>query len=133
MLELALSLPLLLLFFFGVADLGRLFYTSITLVGAATAGAQYGVASTANNNDYAGMQQAALNDAVNLTGVTATAVQFCECLDGTSVSCSSGTCSSSSPPKYVKVTTQATFRTWFSYPAIPSSVPLSGVSVERAQ
>ena len=134
MLELALTMPLLLLVLFGTMDLGRMFYTAITLSGAAVAGTQYGVASAANNADFTGMQQAALNDAGNISGVTATATTYCECLDGTAVSCSTGSCNGTTkPPAYVKVSTIATFATLFSYPYVPSSVALTGVSVQRIQ
>ena len=134
MMELALTLPLLLLILFGTMDLGRMFYTSITLSGAALAGTQYGVATAANNIDYTGMQTAALNDAANVSGVVATATSYCECLDGTSVSCSTGSCTTTStPPSYLKVATSVTFSTLFSYPFVPSSVPLSAVSVQRVR
>lgn len=89
MMELAFTLPLSLLILFGTMDLGRMFYTSSTLSGVALAGTQYGAATAANNTDYTGMQTAALNDAANVSGAVATATNYCECLDGTSVSCSS--------------------------------------------
>lgn len=134
MLELALVMPLLLLILFGTSDLGRMFYTAITLSGAAVAGTQYGVASALNATDFTGMQTAALNDASNVSGVSATATSYCECLDGTAVSCSATSCTGTTkPPNYVKVTTTATFVTTFSYPFVPSSVALTGVSVQRAQ
>jgi Flp pilus assembly protein TadG len=133
MLELALCIPLLLLILFGTMDLGRMFYTGITLSGAALAGTQYGVFSVAHNTDFTGMQQAALNDSANISGVTATATSYCECLDGTAVSCSTGLCGGKPPPTYVKVITTATFSTLFSYPYVPSSAALSGLSVQRAQ
>ena len=134
MLELALTMPLLLLILFGTMDLGRMFYVAVTLSGAAVAGTQYGVASAANNADFTGMQQAALNDAGNISGVTVAATSYCECLDGTSVTCSTGSCSGTSvPPTYLKVTTNATFATLFAYPFVPSSVALSGLSIQRIQ
>ena len=132
MVELAFTMPLLLLILFGAVDMGRMFYTLVTVTGSAVAGAQFGVAVSSNNADFTGMQQAALNDVGNISGVTATATSYCECLDGTSLSCN-GTCSGVAPPKYLKVSTTATFATLFSYPLLPSTVPLSGVSVQRVQ
>src|SRR5579864_8958993 len=75
--ELALLAPILVLVLVIAADFSRVFYMSIETANAARAGVQYGAQSTTKASDTAGMQQAALNDAANLSGLTATASNFC--------------------------------------------------------
>jgi TadE-like protein len=92
--ELALLAPVLILLLLAAADFSRVYYASIEATNAARADVQYGAQSITTASDTAGMQQAALNDASNLSGLTATASNFCECPPGTShVICSSATCS----------------------------------------
>ncbi len=66
--ELALSLPLLLMMFLVVVETGRAFYIAISVANAARAGVQYGAQSLSTAADNAGMQAAAANDAPNLSG-----------------------------------------------------------------
>jgi Flp pilus assembly protein TadG len=112
---------------FGVIDMSRMFYTCSAMASAAEAGVRYGLLSAANNSNFSGMQQAALNDA-NITGASATASQFCTCPDGSSVSCS-GTCASGGVRLYLQVLTQAPFTSF--YPGFPSS--LKGKAAIRAR
>ena len=95
------------------------------------AGVEYGAQSTTAASDTTGMKQAALNDATNLSGVTANASKFCECPPSTlHVSCSP-TCSGME--MYVRVNTSANFRTLVSYPGIPSTVTLNESALMRAK
>lgn len=66
--ELALTLPLLLLILFGVLDLGRLFYAYVTLTNSAREGARIGTSNPANVNNAIkiGVEQEAAN-VLNLT------------------------------------------------------------------
>jgi Flp pilus assembly protein TadG len=130
--ELALLLPLVALVMVAAADFARVYYMSTALVSAARAGVQYGAQSTTAASDTAGIKQAALNDASNLTGVTATASNFCQCPPSTShVSCSS-TCSAGMD-MYVQVNTSAAFQTLVNYPGIPSTVTLNESALMRAE
>ena len=104
-------------------DFSRVFYASIEVANAARAGAQYGISSSAHSTDYTGMQNAAKNDAPNVSGLTATASQFCTCPDNKTTTCGSGGCSGKRT--YVKVITSATYTTLGTYPLLPNSVPLS--------
>ncbi len=70
--ELALTLPLLLLILLGAAEFARFAWASIVTTNAARAGAQYGAQTNTTASDATGMQTAALNDGVNLAGLTAT-------------------------------------------------------------
>ena len=131
MVELALLVPVVALVLVAAADFARVYYMSTALVSAARAGVEYGAQSTTAASDTAGMKQAALNDATNLSGVTATASKFCECPPSTShVSCSP-TCSGME--MYVQVNTSANFRTLVSYPGIPSTVTLNESALMRAE
>lgn len=132
--EFALLLPMMLLLVLGAVDFARLFYSAITVASAARAGVQYGAQDTTKARDTAGMQTAAVNDAADLTGVTANAQFYCECSDGTRVNCVTGTCTGgSSPPVYVQVTVQKTFTTLIDYPGIPHTTALSRTAIMRAR
>jgi len=129
--ELALLLPVVALVMVAAADFARVYYMSTALVSAARAGVQYGAQSTTAASDTAGMKQAALNDASNLSGVTTTASKFCECPPSTShVSCSPAC---SGMEMYVQVNTSANFHTLVSYPGIPSTLTLNERALMRAE
>jgi len=130
--ELALVAPFVVLVLVIAADFSRVFYMSIEAANAARAGVQYGAQSTTKASDTAGMQQAALNDAANLSGLTATASNFCECPPSTShVSCSSTSCSGME--MYVQVNTSAQFQTLVHYPGVPTTVTLNESALMRAE
>jgi Flp pilus assembly protein TadG len=126
--EMAFAMPVLVLLLLGTADFGRVFYEAIAVESAARCGAQFAVVSSANQDNIAGMQQAALNDLQNLTGATATATKICRCGWGAPNDCSSNC---ASKRVYVQVTVQKTFNTIVSYPGIPSSTVLRATSVMR--
>jgi Flp pilus assembly protein TadG len=130
--EFAMLLPVLIVLLMFVGEFLRVYYTAIELNNAARAGVQYGVHSPANAADFAGMQQAALQDGSDVGGMTATASQFCECSDGSGVSC--GTADACADERvYVEVDTAATFYTLTDWPGIPKSIALSGKAVMREQ
>jgi Flp pilus assembly protein TadG len=130
--ELALVAPFVVLVLVIAADFSRVFYMSIEAANAARAGVQYGAQSTTKASDTAGMQQAALNDAANLSGLTATASNFCECPPSTShVTCSSTSCSGME--MYVQVNTSAQFQTLVHYPGVPTTVTLNESALMRAE
>lgn len=76
--ELALTLPLLLIILVGVIDLGRVYFTYMTVVNASREGARYGAA---NPNDSTGAIIRAKNEAtgsgITLTNVTASCPSGC--------------------------------------------------------
>jgi hypothetical protein len=86
-LEVALVVPVLTVLLLIVGEFLRVYYMTIELNNAARAGVQYGVNNPANAANLTGMQQAALNDGSDISGMTATATEYCECSDGSSVSC----------------------------------------------
>jgi Flp pilus assembly protein TadG len=128
MLEFALSMPILMLFLFGTADFGRLFYYSIEVANAAAAGAVYGSLNSGNMTDTSGISSAAKNDAPEIPSLTVSSSKVCQDSDGNTVSCTT-----SGAYQYSQVTTSYTFQTLFSYPLIPSSVSLSRTVMMRGQ
>src|SRR5438445_8126836 len=135
LLEFAMCSVLLLLITVGVTDFSRLFTVANIATSAAEAGTQYGTLSPAHYSDFTGMQNAALADAGNLTGVTATASQTCYCsVGGSPVSCpAEKNCTSGSPETYIKVSVSVPFTPTFSYPWIPDLTSISSNSTVRVQ
>lgn len=129
--ELALIVPLLTLIAAGTMEFSRVFYTATAVANAARAGVQYAVQDPLNATDYTGMQQAAVRDGNDVSGMTATASQFCQCPDGSAASCGSGGCSNKRT--YVQVLTTATFNTMGTYPMVPNSVILNDKAVIRVK
>src|SRR5512145_793945 len=92
--ELALIIPVLVLIMLGLLDMGRVFYGAITVVSAARAGVAYGSMSAVHSDDIPAMITSAQNDAVDVTGLTFSALKRCECPDETppAVACTVNTC-----------------------------------------
>src|SRR5579875_1313804 len=131
--ELALALPVMVLLLFATADVGRWACASIEVTNAARAGVQYGAQSLEKAMDTAGMEQAALNDASDLSGMTANAAQICQCSDGTVISCSTGSCVSGQPETYVEVKTSDQVNSVVPIPGLPSSFTITGSAELRVQ
>ena len=130
-LEFALSVFLLLFVTTGIIELGRMFYFAAEVANAARAGAQWGASNPGHPNNLTAMQTAATNDAVDMTTLTATASEFCECDDGTSVNCTTGTCSTGSVRIYIKVVCSAPFNTIGNYYLIPRPINVTAKAVLR--
>jgi Flp pilus assembly protein TadG len=125
LIELALTLPVLVLILLGSVDFGRAWYLNLELSAAAEAGALYGVQ---NPTDTSGMQTAALLDAPDISTITSSATYGTECSDGTSVTASTApapTCSVNAIT-YVEVTTTAQYKPNFTYPGMGSTWQLGG-------
>src|SRR5260370_35175827 len=104
-------MPVQLMFLFGAADLGRVFFTAIEVANAAAAGAYYGSYSTANMSNTAGIATAASNEAPDIPNLSVASSQLCQDSLGNTV-----VCTTSGAYQYVKATTSNTFHTLFSYP-----------------
>jgi Flp pilus assembly protein TadG len=129
--ELALSLPLLLMMFLVVVETGRAFYIAISVTNAARAGVQYGSQNLSTAGDNAGMQSAATSDAPNITGMTAVATHFCKCSDGTASTCLATDCAGSHRLLYTKVTTSASYAPLINFMGILPSMTVPGKAVMR--
>ena len=130
--EFSLVTPLLLLALAGVLNYALALRTAASVTDAARIGAWYGSQSPANASNTAAMQAAALNAAPGIAGMTATAVETCECSGGGTVSCS-GSCSVGNMLIYVKVTTRATSPAFFNYSGLSYSGAVSAKVSVRAQ
>jgi Flp pilus assembly protein TadG len=105
MLEFALALPLLALMMVGLIDLGTYGVQKSAMLQGARAGAQYGIL---DYSDAAKVNTTAQN-ASGLSGVTASTIWFCECVSGTTVTCTT-TCSGGATLKrYVTVSMSKSF------------------------
>jgi hypothetical protein len=130
---------MLVLLMVGVLDLGRVFYRAITVVGAARAGVAYGSQSVANTTDVNGMRAAALADAQDVTGLTATPnpLGYCECpyqSPATVVCASVPTCNDGTPTRiYAEITVSGTFSPTIPYPGVPNSITLTRTARMRAR
>jgi Flp pilus assembly protein TadG len=128
--EMGLLVPVVVLLLVVVGDFARVFYAAIEVANAARAGVQYGAQSYVTAIKYDSIKQAALNDGQNISGLSATAADFCMC-NGVKVACSPPQCSQ--PQLFVQVTTKATFKTLLNYPGVPSPIPLASTAIMEVQ
>ena len=129
--ELALSLPLLLMMLLVVVETGRAFYIAISVANAARAGVQYGAQNLSTAADNAGMQSAATNDAPNLSGMIAVASHFCKCSDGSASTCLATDCSGSHRLLYTQVNTSASYSPLINFMGILPPITVPGKAVMR--
>lgn len=122
--ELALVIPLCLVLLAGAIDFGQAFYVATEVTAAAHAGAIYGVE---NPGDVSGMESAAKQGAVELSGLSASATYGCECSDGSSAtaSCSSTPSCTYNYVNYVDVIASASYVPALRYPWIPITLKFS--------
>jgi hypothetical protein len=115
----------------GVIDFGRAFYFTDIAAGAARAGAQYGILSSANTGNTAGMEQAAREEAVGVpAGIfSVTADFFCQNSAGTV----QPDCSDPNYEEYVRVRTHINYALMMPWPGLPNPLNIGGISVMRVQ
>jgi Flp pilus assembly protein TadG len=134
--ELALLIPLFGVMLVSAAEFGRLAYADIEVSNAARAGVAYGSQNHATASDTSGMQTAATQDAPDVTSISAIATSFCNCSDGTAITCANPLkCVSPAAHviEYVKVNTTAAVTTAFHYPGMPTSYTLNGQAIMRVE
>jgi Flp pilus assembly protein TadG len=131
MLEAALATPMLFLMLSGVVDFGRAFFFTDIAAGAARAGAQYGMISSANAGNKPGMEAAARADAVGVpAGIfSATADFFCQDAGGAKVDCAANP----NAEEYVKVVTHITYALVIPWPGLANPMDIGGIAVVRVQ
>ncbi len=130
-LELALTMPLLMILLLGAAEFARLAYAAIETSNAARAGVQYGAQNHVTASDFAGMQTAAVRDGSNVRRMSATATHFCGCSDGSASTCASGDCAGSRIIEYVQVNTTANVNPMVYCPGLPRMFTLNGQAIMR--
>jgi hypothetical protein len=79
------------------------------------------------------MQQAALNDSLNISGLSATPTHFCKCGDGSASTCAATDCASSHIVLYVQVNTSAAVNPLIYVPGLPKSYTLRGQAIMRVE
>lgn len=129
--EFALVAPLLVYLCFGVVDVGRYTYFGILAAHAARAALQYGAQTVITAADTTGITNAAVQDGQNLSAWHVTPGVSCA-ENGTSIACPAN--NAGLPPAlvyYVTVQVTGTFQPLFTYPGIPSSVPVTATASMR--
>ncbi|HZL52764.1 MAG TPA: TadE family protein [Terracidiphilus sp.] len=129
--ELALSMPLLLVILLGAAEFARMEYAGIEVADAAMAGVQYGAQEPNTAADTTGIQAAARGDAPDITLGTTTASISCICSDGSASTCLSTDCSTSAIEQILTVKTQATLTPVIHVPGLPATFALHGQAVQK--
>jgi Flp pilus assembly protein TadG len=132
--EIAVVLPMLVLLLIGLIEAGRFGSYVIMTANAARAGVQYGAQNTITALDIAGMKTSAKNDAQNDAGLSANAVTFCQCADGTGSTCLVTDCASSHRLIFVEVDTTGTWQSLTHFPGLPTSlrtITVQGKAVMR--
>lgn len=134
LIELALVLPIFVLLLIGAVELARLAYASIEVSNAARAGIQYGAQNHNTAIDISGIKQAAINDGSNIATLQATAVNFCICSDGTSITCANASINCTARIlDYVQVNTSAVVDPLFHCPGLPKTFTLVGRATMRVE
>ena len=132
--EIAVVLPVLVLLLIALIEVGRFGSYLIMTENAARAGAQYGAQNTITALDIAGMKASARTDAQNDAGLSANAITFCQCADGTGSTCLATDCASSHRLIFVEVDTTGTWQSLTNFPGLPASlrtITVQGKSVMR--
>jgi Flp pilus assembly protein TadG len=132
--EMALLTPVLLLLLVGIIEVGRFAYYSIEVANAARAAVQYGAQSLAASKDIPGIQQAALRDASDVSGMTFNPppTNLCACSESSSVyvGCPALSCAGHQVV-FVQVDTTATITPLFRYPGLPTTFTARGHAIMR--
>jgi Flp pilus assembly protein TadG len=134
--ELAFTLPLLLVVLVGTIDAGRVIYAAIEVANAARAGVAYGAQNPVTASDLTGMQTAALKDGPNVAGLNAQATELCTCSVGTAVTCANAARLCITPGHVItniQVKTTAAVNLLFNVPGLPRSYTLSGQAIMRVE
>jgi Flp pilus assembly protein TadG len=132
--EFAILAPVLIALATGAWDFGNCFIQSERLAGAARAGAQYGIQTAAHATDFAGMVQAARNNASDSDSALAvSASQVCFCPGGASVACTGNCAGVPAPSYYAKVVVSEDYTTLFTYPFVANPISLSTQILMRQQ
>lgn len=131
MLEMALGITVLSFLLIGSIDFGPMMYTAIELEAAARAGAMYGVYNASSGVDLTGMQNTALANAPNISGVTATASSYYQCVGSSTQTTANASCPGSSLANYVSVSTSATYNTILRYGTVANPINLTRTAIMR--
>lgn len=129
--ELALTVPLLLLILIGTIELARVAYVAIEVTNAAEAAVRYGAKNSGTATDTTGMQMAAEDDAHDIGLNPITVLSTCGCADGSAISDACPTtggysCASGAAVQTLHVTTSKSFDPLIHLPGLPKTFTLYG-------
>jgi Flp pilus assembly protein TadG len=132
-LEIALVIPIFILMFCGMVDLGRWIFFGIEISSAARAAVQYGALNRITAADTVGMTQAAKSDTPDIAGLTVTPRPFCQCSNapGANAVCVLNSCPNNRLILFLEVDTSAQYVPWARYPGIASSITVNSKAVMR--
>jgi Flp pilus assembly protein TadG len=136
--ELALTMPVLVLLLVGAAELGWVTYASDEVANAARAGVSYGCQTSNTAADTVGIQNTAIEDAPDITLGTTTATLSCSCSNGSALGavaanggCLPSSCSTGQPETILTVQTQASVTPVLHLPGLPPSFTLHGQAIQK--
>ncbi len=129
--ELALTMPLMIVLLAGAAELGRVAYTSIEVSNAARAAVSYGSQSATKAGDLTGIQTIAADDAADVNLGTTTTSESCICSDGSASTCLATDCKTSNIETILTVNTQASFDPLVHLPGLPTTYSIQGRAVQK--
>lgn len=141
--ELAITLPLLVVILFGTVDFGRVFRNAMIVINAARAGAQYGAQDVGNSGNTPQMVAAA-NAVLSANGLTTgpapTASSLCQCVSDAGTftptipaNTCTATCTGGHLAVSVSVSVTRTFSMLAPYPGLPNGVTFTRVATARAK
>jgi Flp pilus assembly protein TadG len=107
-LEFGLLVPILIMFIVGGADYGLAMFKQLEMRSAARAGAQHAILSRSHDSTNI---QSIVENATNLTStdITVTSTAFCQCVDGSTVTCGASCDDGSANREFVTVTVAHTY------------------------
>jgi Flp pilus assembly protein TadG len=131
--EMAIIVPVLVLLAIGVAEFGRVYFTSITVANASTAGSQYASLNSGIND--AAIIQAARDDAGDPSLTVSPINRVCRCPGSeAAVACTNSCGGGYGPPQYfVEVTASKNVALLFRYPGLPTTIAVARMSAFRVQ
>ncbi len=129
--EAGITISVLFLLMVAVWDLGSVFVRQMQITNAVRAGTQYAIVRKPIAGDLSQIIQAVKNAAPDSASPTVNATLYCECSDGSVVTCS-GTCSDGQPRKsFVKINYAETFNLLLGFPGVGSAWNLTDEATVR--
>jgi len=129
LLELAIAIPILILFTMGVVDYARVYYASIAVASAAMAGAQYGAPYDSSDSIIVGARR----DAGSVTLDSVATVRFCRCPDNVPADCATGNCGTyGEVQQYDSVRVRKDVDLLIRYLGLPSRITIVRAAVARS-
>jgi Flp pilus assembly protein TadG len=129
--ELALTMPLMIVLLAGAAELGRVAYASIEVANAARAAVSYGSQTATKAGDTTGISTIAADDAADVSLGPTTTSESCICSDGSASTCLATDCHGSNIETILTVHTQATFDPLIHLPGLPTTYTIHGDAVQK--